>query len=345
MKSAQTPPRAPTDAWAIERQRIEQSSYWVSPAGKRSRWRSRAFSRGLGILALGMRLAGLYGRGRRNALAPRLVELDLPFPLLPPAFDGYRILQVSDTHLDALPELGAIAGRMIAEIEVDLLALTGDVLGAHDASLEAAVEPLVDMLAGLAVHDRRLAVLGNHDPVAMAGALQKIGFEVLLNRSVSVERDGERLMITGLDDVHCFYTEAAQSALWGCYESEFRIALIHSPEIADLAAAAGIDLYLCGHTHGGQVCLPGGRALITHLTRCRNAARGLWRFGSMVGYTSSGLGTSWPQLRYNCPGEITLITLRRGNPSLPIMAAGENSERLSVRRRPARRSRSCPRSC
>ena len=92
---------------------------------------------------------------------------------------------------------------------------------------------------------------------------------------------------------------------------DFRIALIHSPEMADHAAAAGVSLYLCGHTHGGQVCLPGGRPILTRLTRCRHAAVGHWREGAMRGYTSHGLGTSWPPLRFNSRGEMTVITLRR----------------------------------
>jgi len=257
-----------------------------------------------------MRLAGLYGRGRRNALAPQVVELDLSFASLPAAFDGYRILHVTDPHLDALPELAAVAGRMIAGIEVDLLVLTGDVLADHEAPPASATAPLERLLAGVVVGDRRLAVLGNHDPAAMVDALERLGFEVLLNRSIALTRQGERIVVTGLDDVHCFYTDAARTALFGG-DGDFRVALVHSPEMADHAAEAGVALYLCGHTHGGQVCLPGGRALLTRLTRCRHAASGLWRDGPTTGYTSRGLGTSWPTLRYNCPGELTVITLRR----------------------------------
>jgi hypothetical protein len=81
--------------------------------------------------------------------------------------------------------------------------------------------------------------------------------------------------------------------------------------MADVARTAGVSFYLCGHTHGGQICLPGGRGLVSCLVRCRHAARGLWREGAMVGYTSCGLGTGRLPLRFNCPPELTLITLRR----------------------------------
>jgi predicted MPP superfamily phosphohydrolase len=80
-----------------------------------------------------------------------------------------------------------------------------------------------------------------------------------------------------------------------------RIALVHSAEVADDADAAGYALYLCGHTHGGQICPPGGRPLVTPLKRCRHAASGLRREGRMVGYTSRGLTR----------GEVVVITLRR----------------------------------
>jgi len=83
------------------------------------------------------------------------------------------------------------------------------------------------------------------------------------------------------------------------------------PEMADYADEAGYALYLCGHTHGGQICLPGGRSLITSLRRCRHAASGLWSQGSMTGYISRGLGVSNPPIRFNTRGEVVLITLRR----------------------------------
>lgn len=144
----------------------------------------------------------------------------------------------------------------------------------------------------------------------MAELLERAGFEVLLNRSLLLRRGGESVRVTGLDDVHYFYTEAALAALDG-HDGEFRIALVHSAEVADDADEAGYALYLCGHTHGGQICLPGGRPLVTHLTRCRHAARGLWRQGRMAGYTSCGLGVSNVPLRFNTRGEVALITLRR----------------------------------
>jgi uncharacterized protein len=298
-------------AWALARRRIERSRYWWGPNGRRWRWRNALFRIALSAMAVVLRVTGHYARWGRAALHPEFVELELRFAHLPPAFDGYRILHLSDSHLDILPELAATARGLMAGREVDLLVLTGDVVGASRAPISSAIRPLAEATGEVNPRDGRLAVLGNHDPSEVAEELEGIGFRVLINESVTIDQGGAHIVVTGLDDVHSFYTEAAYTAL-ADDPGEFRIALVHSPEMADHAACAGVAFYLCGHTHGGQLCLPGGRALMTGLTRCRFAVSGLWRQGAMQGYTSRGLGTAWPPLRHNCPGEMTRITLRKG---------------------------------
>ncbi|MGO8918944.1 MAG: metallophosphoesterase [Stellaceae bacterium] len=296
--------------WAERRRGIERGRRSIGPDGPRSRWPNRLFGHAIRVFDWGMRGLGLHARGQRNALDPQLLEFELFFPHLPAAFDGYRILHVSDTHFDFLPALAGSARRLLAGVQVDLLVVTGDVQGDPRAPLERSVAPLAEILAAVEVRDRRLAVLGNHDPADIVTALEAFGLEVLINQSTALERQGERVAITGLDDVHSHYTEAARQALL-TGAGDFRILLVHSAEMADHAAAAGYALYLCGHTHGGQVCLPGGRPIVTMLRRCRHGASGLWREGAMVGYTSRGLGTGAAALRYNCRGDAAVITLRR----------------------------------
>jgi predicted MPP superfamily phosphohydrolase len=295
--------------WAARRRAIATGRYWSSPNGPRSRWRHGLFSRLLGVFGGALRLTPFHARGLRNALDLRLTELELRLPGLPQAFDGYRVLHVSDTHLDTLPAVADAAVPLLKGLEVDLLALTGDVHGMARHALDLSVEPLARVVDGVRVRDRRLAVLGNHDPVEMVEALERLGFETLVNRSVMLQRGAQSVHITGLDDVHHFYQPAARRALDEPQDG-FRIALVHSAEMADHAAAAGVGLYLCGHTHGGQICLPGGRPIFTQLTRCRYAASGVWRHGAMIGYTSPGLGVSPPTLRFNTRGGAALITLR-----------------------------------
>lgn len=301
--------------WAASRRGIEQGRHWISPVGRRTRWRKAVFNRLLAILTVGLRLTPLNARGQRNALDLKRVDIDVALPGLPRSFDGYRILQISDTHLDVLPALVDAARRLLEGLEVDLLAVTGDVHGSPSAPIAHSVELLMQALQDVRVRGPRLAVLGNHDPVEMAAMLEERGFDVLVNRSRVLEHGGERLRVTGLDDVHNFYTDAARAALeerdGDDHEGECRIALVHSAEMADFADQAGYALYLSGHTHGGQICLPGGIPVFKQLTRCRHAAAGLWRQGRMTGYTSAGLGVSEPSVRFNCRGEVTIITLRR----------------------------------
>jgi len=297
------------DDWATRRRAIAAGRSWSGPDGPRPRWHSGLLSLLLDIFGCLLRLTPLHARGLGNALDLRLSELELAPAGLPPAFDGYRILHLSDTHLDSLPALAEAGAPLLDGLEVDLLVLTGDVHGRTRHPLDRSVEPLARLLKGVRVRERRLAVLGNHDPVEMVDALAPIGFETLVNRSVTLSRGDATVSVTGLDDVHSFYTPAARRALDEPHDG-FRIALVHSAEMADHAAAAGVGLYLCGHTHGGQICLPGGRVVVAQLVRCRQCASGLWRHGGMLGYTSPGLGVSPPTVRFNTRGGAALITLR-----------------------------------
>ena len=298
------------EIWADRRRFMERQRRHISPDKNRPHWPNVVLEYGVHAFGWAARCLGFHSRGRSNALAPELREFTLSFADLPAAFDGYRILHLSDTHFDVMPELAAVAADLLSGIEVDLLALTGDVHGHHRAPLAHSIEPLVRIVSGVMVRDQRVGVLGNHDPAEMAEQLERLDFTMLINDSLVLERKGQRVVLTGLDDVHRFYTPAASRALVAAPPG-FRIALVHSAEVADHAAFAGYALYLCGHTHGGQICLPGGRPVLTRLRRCHFGVAGEWRFGSMIGYTSRGLGTSGVALRYNCRGEMAVITLRR----------------------------------
>lgn len=280
------------------------------PTGRHGRSRWKLLKLGLALFGFGLKAVGLYDRGRRNALDLRLTRLDLDFESLPPAFDGFRILQLTDLHVDALPEAVEAARRLVAGVEADLCVLTGDYRNRVSGPYEQVLPGLRALLGDLRVRHGVLAVLGNHDCAAMVEAFEALGIGMLINETASLERDGEAIHLTGTDDVHYYYSAAAQQALAGAPEG-FKIALIHSAELADVAAEAGFALHLSGHTHHGQICLPGGWPVLTHMSRFRRYARGLWRHGAMQGYTSAGVGTSVLPLRFNSRGEVVLITLRR----------------------------------
>ncbi|MBV9968054.1 MAG: metallophosphoesterase, partial [Alphaproteobacteria bacterium] len=154
-------------------------------------------------------------------------------------------LHLSDTHLDCLRELATVATGLLAGNEVELLALTGDIHGHHRAPLSGSIGPFAELIKAIRVNDRRVAVLGNHDPADMAEALDELDFDVLANEPAVLSRGDDYIVLTGLDDVHRFYTPNALEAL-SRSPGGFRIALVHSAELADYAAAAGYALYLCG---------------------------------------------------------------------------------------------------
>jgi predicted MPP superfamily phosphohydrolase len=115
----------------------------------------------------------------------------------------------------------------------------------------------------------------------------------------------------GLDDAHFYGTYNLAQMSSGMPANAFRIALVHSPELALDIEKQGAALYLTGHTHGGQICLPGGIPIITHVKCFPEMIKGKWRVRNMQGYTSCGLGASGLLVRINCPPEIAIHELRR----------------------------------
>lgn len=265
-------------------------------------------------LRLGLKVCGLWQRGIANGLDICYRTVELGLPRLPRAFDGYRILHISDLHFDAAEGLGEAIVRTVTGAEVDLCVLAGDYRTAERGPFTelGILEPLAAVRGAVRAADGFLATLGNHDAADMVPHLERLGVEVLINRTHHVRRGGEAIALTGIDDVHSYYTPAADAALATHDPATFGIVLAHSPEMAGEAAAAGYDMYLCGHCHGGQLCLPGGRPLITHLSRHRDLYAGPWRLGGMWGYTSSGAGLADPPIRFNCQGEVTEFRLRAG---------------------------------
>ena len=296
-------------AWLETRLGMENRRIRMTPDGPRREVPLRAVKVAMG---LGLRAIGLWQRGLANGLDIRYRTVELSLARLPREFDGYRILQISDPHFDAAPALGESIVRAVAGAEVDLCVLTGD-FRAHERgpfTQTEILEPLAALCRTVRAADGFLAVLGNHDVADMVAPFERLGLRVLINRAHHLRRGGQNVAITGLDDVHRYYTPAANAALAAHDPQICGIVLAHSPEMAGEAAAAGHALYLCGHCHGGQVCLPGGRPLITHLSRHRNLYGGLWRHGDMAGYTSHGAGLSDPPVRFNCQGEVTEFRLR-----------------------------------
>ncbi|MFL1405633.1 metallophosphoesterase [Marinobacter sp. M1N3S26] len=263
-----------------------------------------------GFIRTCLKLSGLLGRGQSNSR--RLTTVEHPFRIasLPDAFEGFRILHLTDLHVDMDPENLDAVLRQIEPLEYDLCVLTGDyrklTWGPVDAALEGMAR-LRDVIRGEA-----LAVLGNHDSIRMVPGLEDMGFRLLLNEHHCISRGGQSLFVAGVDDPHYYKVHNLQRAGDNIPEGAVSLLLSHSPEIWREAAHAGYDVFLCGHTHGGQICLPGGIPVTLDANCPRALGRGYWRHNGMQGYTSPGAGTSVVNVRLNCPPEVTIHELTRG---------------------------------
>jgi predicted MPP superfamily phosphohydrolase len=173
---------------------------------------------------------------------------------------------------------------------------------------EPAVAAMGDILPLLG--HRPLGILGNHDFADMIEPLETVGLRILMNDSVRIDRDGSAIWICGVDDPHIYRTHDLAAARKHVPSDGCAILLSHSPETYLEASALGYAFHLSGHTHGGQICLPGGIPVLTNARVPRRLVAGSWRQGEMVGYTSRGAGGSAIAARLFCPPEITLHTLR-----------------------------------
>lgn len=254
-------------------------------------------------------LVGLHGRGRRNVLKIRMVRNEVRLASLPAAFDGYTILHLSDLHLDMSADFVHALIERVRAADYDLCVLTGD----YRYRTRGPYAPALDGLARLRPHLKEpvYAVLGNHDTIRMVPGMEDLGIRVLLNESVTLERDGATIHLAGIDDAHYYRVDNLHKAAHDIPHEAVSILLSHTPEPYRNAAHADFKLMLCGHTHGGQICLPGGIPLITDADCPRAYARGPWRYHDLVGYTSVGAGSSIVDVRLNCLPEITLHRLQR----------------------------------
>ncbi len=267
------------------------------------------------IIEAVLRLSGMFWIGRRNASKVRILTHEVVSDCLPAAFDGYTILHLTDLHCDMNPRAMADVTRLIEGLDYDLCVWTGDYRGQTFGDFRACLKGLLRVRE--AIRTDVYAVLGNHDTILMTPDMEQMGVKVLLNEQAVIERDGELIYLAGIDDAHFFRVDNIEKAAQDIPVNRFSILLSHTPEIYRQAAHAGFKLMLCGHTHGGQICLPGGVPVMLDAAIPRRLGRGAWKFAGMVGYTSVGAGSSIVPVRFNCPPEITLHRLlrHRGSPS------------------------------
>lgn len=241
-----------------------------------------------------------------------VTHVELTLPRLASAFAGYRIVHLSDIHIDTsvtvtrLPDIVTLVNRQ----DPDLITITGDFATRQPRRY---ADALVRPLGRLRARDGVVAVLGNHDhwsdPDAVREILHTAGIRELRNSLHTVDHDDHRLHVAGVDD---YWNRKAdlEAVVQRVPALASAILLVHEPDFADVSAATGrFDLQLSGHSHGGQVVLPVLGAPI--LPRyARKYPRGLYRVGDMFVYTTRGLGTLPPPVRFNCRPEVTVIDLQ-----------------------------------
>ena len=252
-------------------------------------------------------------------------RVELTLPRLAPPFDGYRIVQISDLHLDGWMTKERLE-RIVAlvnEQEPDLVAITGDFVAVSTDYITDLPGPL----GRLRTADGVVAVLGNHDHLndadAVRRALSSAGIVDVSNTILTLRRNGTALHICGVDSVLEGYDrldevlEALEDVEPGC-----AILLAHEPDFADESSATGrFDLQLSGHSHGAQVRIPFLETpyIVPLLSRLGFSfvppliyeyPSGLYRVGEMYQYTNRGLGVIFARFRLNARPEITVLTLR-----------------------------------
>ncbi|MBI2413878.1 MAG: metallophosphoesterase [Deltaproteobacteria bacterium] len=239
----------------------------------------------------------------------------IPIKGLPPSLDGFTICQVTDIHFG--PAVGSPFIKNIIEtanaLKPDLIALTGDYIEGEKRH----VGPVVKLLKGLKARLGVVTILGNHDHYAGSGYTEDLlasnGFKPLQNSHTMIESGKGTLCVAGVRD----YLEDrpdAKEALKGVPDDVPRILLSHHPDYAEeLPTDERIDLVISGHTHGGQVRLPFAFAPILPSRYGQKYSGGLVALTRKEGtrvYVSRGIGMSIIPVRFNCPPELTLLTLK-----------------------------------
>lgn len=265
------------------------------------------------LLALLSTLVGLFNARRRA----KVVTIDVPIDDLPPALDGFTIVQISDIHVGPTIKhryVDAIVDA-VNRLKPDLIAVTGDVVDGSVPQLTRHTQPL----SRLSARHGAFLVTGNHEYYAGANAwiaeFRRLGLNVLLNEHVIVDHDGARAVIAGVTDYSAGHHDPLHrsdpvAALAGAPgDVLIKVLLAHQPRSAEAAAAAGFTLQLSGHTHGGQF-FPWN-----FFVRFQQPfTAGLARLNGLWVYTSRGTGYWGPPKRLGAPSEITRLRLVPGEP-------------------------------
>ena len=262
----------------------------------------------------------------------RLTRRTVPVPGLPAELDGLRLAHLADLHVKGehqrFPqEMARRAVALVQELQPDLICLTGD-LGQGSRHVHIATRLLQPLSSRLA-----FVVMGNHDhdkmmehefsgpPETRAGMpewrerVTAAGFVVLHNECTTLTVRGRRVTIMGVGDPSCGWDDLDQVLPAGASpDGDLRLLLVHSPDLVDDPRTDWADLVLCGHTHGGQVRLPGVGTIWAPVWRDRRRAAGLFAVGETLCHVTRGVSAGI-RARFLCWPEVCELTLRRAEPT------------------------------
>ncbi|WJH32284.1 metallophosphoesterase [Paenibacillus sp. CC-CFT747] len=262
-----------------------------------------------GALPMLLGAGGLYGVfGERYWI--QIQKIKLAPGRLPAAFHGMRVVQFSDTHLGKYYSVNRLAhmAELVQRQKPDLICFTGDLFDSQYGRVNPGIIPI---LSRLKAELGKFAVLGNHDmrlgADSVRDVLEKADFTVLVNGNRPVGKGGERFRVAGVDEM-IYGQPDLKKALIGAKQEEFVLLLCHEPDFADTAMKFSVDLQLSGHSHGGQIRIPGIGSLFTPELGQKYSI-GLYSFeekGFHV-YTNRGIGTTLFPIRLHCRPEITVF--------------------------------------
>jgi len=265
-----------------------------------------------GTISFLLRCLGLYRKGEFNASKINLRKIKFVFPDIPKELHGFRILFVADLHLSQTYLSWFISGASILQqikMPVDLILLGGDYRFGYFGPEDFVIPMIKEMFEPVESKYGIYGVLGNHDISSVREKFEEVGIHILVNEGVEINHNGTKLWIAGVDVQHGFECADVASSIVHAPKEAFKIMLSHSPELIEESLLWGIQLYLCGHTHGGQIGLPLLGPLYVNAHCKRKFASGKWEYREMKGYTTTGLGTTDVPVRFNAEPEIVLIDI------------------------------------
>jgi uncharacterized protein len=261
------------------------------------------------LLKSAFKFFGLSRRGYENALDVQVEHIAAGVLNLPKEFNGFRILFLSDFHIGVMKELPKVIIAKIRNLEVDICLLGGDYRNCIFNPKLPFLTELEKIISCIKAPLGIYGILGNHDGLELISALEKMGIKMIKNESVKIYKENQSINLIGMNWCPGFSRQDFNKAFNEVEKNRFNLFLTHAPDLFREAWERSADLYLCGHTHHGQIQLPLIGPIATFSSAPRKFTHGSWQYKNMVGYTGPGLGAVAAPVRFRCPPKAIVLRL------------------------------------